>query len=700
MSATEAGRGMEREANIQVRLPVRRASPHTVCAYLGPTNSGKTYRALEHLAARGKGVYAAPLRMLAYEAYTKLRSQLGEDKVGLVTGEERISEHAPIICCTAEMAPLEAELLVLDEVQWAADPERGWAWTRLLAGAEVDELYLTGEVGAAPLITAVLGDDVEMHFLERLCPLTVAHHGFTLAHIPERSVLVAFSKKAVLHLAGLLRETSRPAAVLYGALPPEVRRAEIRRFEEGEAKVLVATDVIGHGVNLPADYVIFSETNKFDGRMRRPLHAWELAQIGGRAGRFGLSEEGIVGWLDGVEGFEPDGKAILRTLQRGETITQHPAYREVRAGFIAPGLDDLAVQGPLQLMNALTHWAKLARTELLSCRWATVVQADPMVERLRVLAKSKHLKHSVLSLLSVEDAWAFAKAPCDVGNDSDAAMLRMLGRQLVGADIGFADLVTAKCSGYRAEHLEDLARQLVILQWATLRFDGALDVTHQMVDDKLAEVGRLLNIALRRAVKDGVVHCSRCSRPCPPWFYMCDGCHSSRWEDDWDDGDDDYARPPSAAQLEVSRVKAERYALFEQQLAVFVAKSPSCKRVRWVGRASWLETVVPVILGYPDELTRARLRSAIEQAVRKIRNYDGITGESAMTLLLSEAKEIMARDSAIAAPSPRAPQSMVGVGVTSVVDEPGARGGAASPTEKGRQGGAHVRAGQRSTEAA
>ena len=136
----------------EIVLPTRSFEPESVVAHVGPTNSGKTYSALQFLADSGCGVFAAPLRMLAQEAHRRLSSQLGEDRVGLVTGEERINEHAPIICCTAEMAPLRGEVLVLDEVQWADDPERGSAWTRLLLAGEYRHILLLGAVEALPLI--------------------------------------------------------------------------------------------------------------------------------------------------------------------------------------------------------------------------------------------------------------------------------------------------------------------------------------------------------------------------------------------------------------------------------------------------------------------------------------------------------------------------------------------------------------------
>jgi ATP-dependent RNA helicase SUPV3L1/SUV3 len=115
------------ERLIDIRLPQRRVEPETVVAHLGPTNSGKTHHALEFLAEQGRGVYAGPLRMLAQEAHRRLSSQLGADRVGLVTGEERINEGAPVTCRTVELAPAGGDVLVLDEVQWADDEESGAA---------------------------------------------------------------------------------------------------------------------------------------------------------------------------------------------------------------------------------------------------------------------------------------------------------------------------------------------------------------------------------------------------------------------------------------------------------------------------------------------------------------------------------------------------------------------------------------------
>ena len=158
------------EGAIEISLPQRRVAPESVVAHLGPTNSGKTYHALEVLKERGRGVYAGPLRMLAQEAHRRLSAELGEDAVGLVTGEERINDGAPIICCTVEMAPSSGEVLVLDEVQWADDPERGSAWTRLLLAGDFRHILLLGALDAEPLVLHAF-PDAEVKVFERMLPL-------------------------------------------------------------------------------------------------------------------------------------------------------------------------------------------------------------------------------------------------------------------------------------------------------------------------------------------------------------------------------------------------------------------------------------------------------------------------------------------------------------------------------------------------
>ncbi len=174
------------ERTVSASLPSRRVEPERVVAHLGPTNSGKTHAALRELADKGSGVYAGPLRMLAQEAHRRLGEWIGPENVGLVTGEERINERAPVICSTVEMAPHAGELLVLDEVQWADDTERGSAWTRLLLAGEYREILLLGALDALPLVERAFPEH-ELKVFERKLPLEFVGHERSARSRPEPS---------------------------------------------------------------------------------------------------------------------------------------------------------------------------------------------------------------------------------------------------------------------------------------------------------------------------------------------------------------------------------------------------------------------------------------------------------------------------------------------------------------------------------
>src|SRR3712207_6350557 len=323
-------------------LPTRAVRPEQVVFHLGPTNSGKTYESLQALAATGSGVYAAPLRQLAHEAYAKLSAQLPEGTVGLSTGEEEIDPFAPIICCTVEKAPPGGEMLVLDEAHWVTDPDRGHHWARLLLTGEYREMHLISAAEAYLVLKPLVSDAgrVEVVDHKRLSRLDVLRAPVRPAGVRPQTLVVAFSRKAVYAAAAEL-DQHRPGkvGVLYGALPPATRREVIERFTSGELEVLVTTDVIGHGINVPATTVLFAETTKFDGSEMRPLRTWETAQIAGRAGRYGLTGHGTAGVLVGVTGLKPDRGLLEQgaAVARGDAVSDLPR----RAPSLRPELEDL-----------------------------------------------------------------------------------------------------------------------------------------------------------------------------------------------------------------------------------------------------------------------------------------------------------------------------------------------------------------------
>src|SRR3954470_5547378 len=387
-------------SELTVRLPERTTEPETVIAHLGPTNSGKTHDALRFLVENGRGVYAAPLRMLAQEAHRRLAGELG-DEVGLVTGEERVNPDAPIICCTAEMAPMRGETLVLDEVQWAEDEERGSAWTRLMLGGEYRHILLLGAVEALPLVRNAF-PQVEGRFFEGKTPLEwIGRRG--IAGLGSGTVVVAFSRRAVIGLAGDLNKFHPgKVAVLYGAMPLASRREEIDRFLSGAAEVCASTDVLGHGVNLPCRTLLFAETEKFDGRERRDLEPWEIAQIAGRAGRYGFHERGHVGVLTGVPWATPDPELVRSALTpHVELADGHWGYRVVDTGRIRPQLSDLNVSRVDEIEPALHAWRTAALRYWSVDGWLEVESISPLLSRLDAIREALHHCRRMLNLADV-----------------------------------------------------------------------------------------------------------------------------------------------------------------------------------------------------------------------------------------------------------------------------------------------------------
>ncbi len=276
-------------------------APSRVVAVLGPTNTGKTHLAVERMLGHASGMIGLPLRLLAREIYDRIVKRRGAAAVALVTGEEKIvPPRAVYFVCTVEAMPMErtVEFLAVDEIQLVADPERGHVFTqRLLHARGRFETMFLGAGTMAPLIRALV-PDVEIVSRERLSTLSYAGSK-KLTRLPARSAIVAFSTEQVYAIAELIRRQRGGAAVVMGSLSPRTRNAQVELFQSGEVDFLVATDAIGMGLNMEVDHVAFAGLRKFDGRRTRWLHAHEIGQIAGRAGRhlrdgtFGVTGESL-----------------------------------------------------------------------------------------------------------------------------------------------------------------------------------------------------------------------------------------------------------------------------------------------------------------------------------------------------------------------------------------------------------------------
>ena len=285
-------------AYIEKFAPARRLGRRIVF-HMGPTNSGKTYAALKHLTEAATGTYLAPLRLLALENYEALLER--GLRAGMVTGEEILGEAGPTHTArTIETADLTrpVDVAVIDEIQMLADPDRGWAWTNALFGVPARTVIVCGSDDALAYVrraAEAAGESLEVVPFERKTPLVLLDQPVPLEKVEPGDAVVAFSRRAVHENREILVAAGHRVATIYGALSPEVRRAEAARFRTGEATVLVTTDAIGMGLNLgPLKRVVFSAVRKFDGVGERGLTKSEIRQIAGRAGRFGHQEVGYV----------------------------------------------------------------------------------------------------------------------------------------------------------------------------------------------------------------------------------------------------------------------------------------------------------------------------------------------------------------------------------------------------------------------
>lgn len=366
----------------------------TLYLHVGEPNSGKTHDALEALKEAGSGWYLAPLRLLAYEIFDRLN---GEGVAcHLLTGEEYIPvEGARITAATIEMFnPQDSRAcVIIDEAQMLADADRGWAWTRALMESAAPEMHIIGPPTARGLIEVLASAaDIPCELVEheRLAPIALAERHFPLESLPPATILVAFTRRNVLDLKMQLERLGRAVSVVYGSLPPEVRRRQADRFAAGETEICVATDAVGMGLNLPADVVCFYEVEKYDGKNDRQLYPAEVRQIGGRAGRYGMSKTGL------IAASNPADMRVIREL-----YAQAPA--ELSFARVAPTVEDLNLI-PGSLAEQLTQWAELKSIPEELRAVITTADMDERIELAKMLADEEIERLGLASALQLVNA--------------------------------------------------------------------------------------------------------------------------------------------------------------------------------------------------------------------------------------------------------------------------------------------------------
>ena len=315
--------------------------------HYGPTNSGKTYDAIQCLKKAENGVYLGPLRLLALEMFDKINAD--NIPCNLLTGEEyEYIEDAKITASTIEMCNyrMRYDVGVIDEAQMVCDKDRGGHWLKALCLLNAREIHICIATEALELIENLakdIGLPYEIIEHKRFVPLVFSGHCNGLNDIKEHDAIITFSRKNVLNIAGHLEKRGIKSSVIYGALPPASRREEVRKYVNGETSVVVATDAIGMGISLPIRRIVFSEVSKFDGEKRRFLTYSEIKQIAGRAGRYKMFDLGEVLSMSKdkliQDGLEKDAKKLSR--------------------MIIPFPIEIINEGEYTLKELLTTWASL-----------------------------------------------------------------------------------------------------------------------------------------------------------------------------------------------------------------------------------------------------------------------------------------------------------------------------------------------------
>ncbi|ONG49977.1 RNA helicase [Pseudoroseomonas deserti] len=442
-----------------------RALIRRIILVTGPTNSGKSHTALDRLAQAESGLALAPLRLLAHEFRDALAARGVE--AALSTGEERIlapgSRH---LAATVEMCPfhMPVDVAIIDEAQLLHDRDRGAAWTAALMGVPAREVYVLGAPECVPMVKRIAqlcGDTVEEITLQRKGALHASDRPLHAGDLKTGDALVAFSRRDVMDLREGLVARGRKVAVVYGALSPEVRRAEAARFRSGEADILVATDAIGMGLNLPIRRVIFSTLRKFDGEERRELNSQEVKQIGGRAGRFGHHEGGVVAVLAGA-----GDPGFVRTM-----LEAPPAPPAELRPQVQPDADIIAAVAAEIGSDSL--FGVLARIK------RAVLRKDDPNYRLADLTQQMAIASAIdgVAGLSLMDRWTYAMCPVD---ERDNGITR-LARWAIDHGAGHAVRPPLagrlpppdRASGEELQRCEKVHKRLVAWRWLALRFPQA-----------------------------------------------------------------------------------------------------------------------------------------------------------------------------------------------------------------------------------
>lgn len=367
--------------------------------HIGDTNSGKTYDALQRFMEAESGIYLGPLRLLAMEVQDKALAN--NVLCSLLTGEEEDNiKNAKHIACTVEMLSSSAEysVAVIDEAQMIADPVRGGAWTRALMSIYAKEIHVCMSNDARDIVRKIIeecGDTYEIVEHKRNTPLIMEDKKFVFPESVQRyDALIVFSRKKVLAVASYLEKKGYKVSKIYGTLPYVARKNEVNKFINGETDIVVSTDAIGMGMNLPLKRIVFLETDKYDGTNFRALNMSEIKQIAGRAGRFGMFNEGYVNSL-------LDKNFITENLKK--------PYKFIEKARLSIPEEILVLDIPID--KTMIMWKKIEEdNNYIKSDLDDLYQKNMLVK--------KCLKWNPDVTLSKKEIWSFISIPMDINQDS------------------------------------------------------------------------------------------------------------------------------------------------------------------------------------------------------------------------------------------------------------------------------------------
>ncbi len=492
-------------------FPLARSLKRKIIFHVGPTNSGKTYEALQKLKAADTGYYLAPLRLLALEGYENLKKE--GVPVSLITGEEEIiDEESTHISSTIEMLnnSVDVEVCVIDEIQMIDDRDRGWAWANALIGAPAKTVILTGSSNALSAVVELckyLDEALEVITFERMNPLTLLDTSTPLSKVEKQSAVIAFSRREVLSFKQQLSAKHR-VSVVYGNLSPEVRREEARRFREGESDILVATDAIAMGLNLPIKTILFAKDNKFDGLRRRELTPSEVLQISGRAGRYGIHENGFVGALDDT---------ALQTISK----QFHTPLTDIELPFsVMANLEHVLLIGEIletdTLMDILTFFAENMEFDgpFEAANIESMLEIATIVDEYNLDLKTRyHLSCAPASISSPYIESVFHRYIRNIEKGSEVLYIPP------------RDLPAFAQTNDMLLNAEDRVREISLYLWLSFKFPDYFKDTQKAIDARVR-----LNHFIENSLKKGhfVKKCRRCGKVLDfsYRFSICDSCHS------------------------------------------------------------------------------------------------------------------------------------------------------------------------------